>query len=170
MKCPYCSSNDTKVVDKRNSPEGHSIRRRRECLHNQCSKRFTTYEHLDMLDLFVMKKDGKRETFDPEKLKRGIKRACEKRPVSTQQINEIVEGVHSRLLKNKSTEVTSTYVGELVMKLLKKIDKVAYIRFASVYREFTDLSSFKQELESLLEQRGQAQQAKQAQKAQRGKK
>lgn len=150
MKCPYCSHTETRVIDKRDSQSQDTTRRRRECLQETCSKRFTTYEHVEMADLYVIKKNGEREKFDPEKLRRGIERACEKRPVNAEQVNELVEQVHAHLLKASLTEIKSTVIGELVMRLLEKTDKVAYIRFASVYRDFADITSFKEELDKLL--------------------
>ncbi|RMF06143.1 transcriptional repressor NrdR [Candidatus Woesearchaeota archaeon] len=148
MKCPYCSSSDIKVVDKRDTEDGKSIRRRRECLN--CGKRFTTYERVDMINLIVVKKDGRREQFDRDKLKLGIIRACEKRPVSADKIESIVSDIEARLRNDESIEISSERIGELVMSRLKRIDKVAYIRFASVYREFADLEEFEKELAKLV--------------------
>ena len=148
MKCPYCSSNETKVVDKRDTEDGKSIRRRRECL--SCGKRFTTYERVDMVNLIVVKKDGRREQFDRDKLKLGIIRACEKRPVSADKIESVVSEIESKLRNEESIEISSERIGELVMSRLKRIDKVAYIRFASVYREFADLEEFEKELAKLV--------------------
>ena len=144
MKCPYCFNAETKVTDKRDS--GESIRRRRECL--KCNKRFTTYEKLEKQELYVVKKDNRRELFSKDKLKSGIMKACEKRPVSIGKVDEIVDEIERKLL-NKGKEVKSREIGEAVIKKLKKLDKVAYIRFASVYREFQDLNDFKQELKKL---------------------
>lgn len=147
MKCPYCGSTEIKVADKRDSGDG-VIRRRRECL--KCRKRFTTYERIETIDLLVIKKDGKREQFDREKLKRGLLRACEKRPIQYEKIEKILDWIESKLRLKKKTEVESREIGELVMRKLEKLDKVAYIRFASVYKDFTDLETFHKELKTLL--------------------
>jgi transcriptional repressor NrdR len=147
MRCPYCGSEDLKVLDKRTSDE-KSIWRRRECL--KCGKRFTTYERVGSVDLIVIKKDGKRrERFDRSKLKSGILKACEKRPVTNEAIEKIVDEIEAELRGEDSIEIPSKKIGELVMKKLKKLDKVAYIRFASVYREFEDIESFQDELKKL---------------------
>ena len=143
MKCKFCGS-DTKVTDKRESPEG--ARRRRECL--KCKKRFTTYEKPFEKEIIVVKKDGRREHFMDEKLRLGLIKACEKRSVSIQKIDQIVEEIKEKLLK-KGKEVKSEKLGEMMMNKLKKLDKVAYIRFASVYRDFKDVEDFKQELKGL---------------------
>lgn len=148
MRCPYCNSVDTKVVDKRDVEDDNSIRRRRECL--SCNKRFTTYERIDMVNLIVVKKNGNRQQFDPEKLKVGIIRACEKRPVPIEKIEVIVTDIETKLRNRKSIEVKSDHIGELVMSRLKKVDKVSYIRFASVYREFADVEEFEKELSKLI--------------------
>lgn len=147
MKCPYCLNDDTKVIDKRETEDLAVTRRRRECL--KCGKRFTTYERVEIVDFEVVKKDGKREQFSREKLKSGIARACEKRPVSHEAIDLMVDRIEAELRKKDKTEVSSKEIGEIVMKKLKQIDKVAYIRFASVYREFDDIDSFKKEISSL---------------------
>ena len=147
MKCPYCNYDETKVTDKRDSDEGVT-RRRRECL--KCEKRFTTYERVENIDLVVVKKDGRREQFDRKKLLTGLMKACEKRPVSIDTIEKLVDEIESELRKRETKEITGKDVGELVMKKLKSIDKVAYIRFASVYREFADLETFQKELEKLI--------------------
>lgn len=147
MKCPYCNSQDTKVVDKRETPDLSSTRRRRECL--KCKKRFTTYERIEQINLFVIKKDQRREPFDKEKLRAGIVKACQKRPISHESIEKVLNEIELMLRKKKKTEIASKEIGEIVMKKLKKLDKVAYIRFASVYREFEDISSFEKELKSL---------------------
>jgi len=146
MRCPYCQENETKVVDKRDSKEGIT-RRRRECL--KCQKRFTTYERVEMLDIHVVKKDKRRELFNREKLLSGILRACEKRPISRPKIEEIVDNIELRLKKANKTEIKSGKLGEMVSVKLKKLDKVAYLRFASVYKEFADISSFSDELKKL---------------------
>ena len=137
MKCIYCSS-ETKVTDKRESPEG--TRRRRECL--KCKKRFTTYEKPEKKDIIIVKKDGRRERFSQEKLKNGIMKACEKRPVSVEKIDKLVNEIEEKLLLRRK-EVKSENMGKIVMQKLKKLDKIAYIRFASVYRDFKDVSDFK---------------------------
>lgn len=147
MICPYCQSPDTRVVDKRETPDLKATRRRRECL--KCKKRFTTYERLEQADLFVIKKDKRREPFNREKLKNGIIKACQKRPISYETIEKILNEIESELRKKNRTEVTSQEIGSIVIKKLKTLDKVAYIRFASVYREFEDISSFEKELRSL---------------------
>ena len=134
------------MVDKRESSPGIT-RRRREC--QKCKKRFTTYEKVEILDLSIIKKDGTREAFDREKLEKGIRRACEKRPIEQEKIDKIVSEIEAELLNKKAKEVSSREIGELVMKKLKKLDKVAYIRFASVYREFEDINSFEEELDKL---------------------
>jgi transcriptional repressor NrdR len=143
MKCIYCSS-DTKVTDKRHSPDG--VRRRRECL--KCKKRFTTYEKVEKKEIIVVKKDGRREKYNREKLKTGIMKACEKRPVSLEKINKIIDEIEEKLRKN-TKEVKTEEIGKMVMIKLKKLDKVAYIRFASVYRDFKDISDFKKEIKEL---------------------
>jgi len=141
MKCPYCESRNTKVTDKRESEKGLAIRRRRECL--RCKKRFTTYERVEQVIITVIKKDGKREPFNRAKIMSGIEKACNKRPVTSEQLEKVVSRIESRLRKKK--EVKSSKIGELVLKELKKLDKVAYMRFASVYKEFENLKSFKKE-------------------------
>ncbi len=147
MICPYCNSKETKVVDKRDNLSLRATRRRRECL--KCKKRFTTYERTEQSDLIVIKKDKRREPFNREKLKNGLIKSCQKRPVSYETIENVLNEIESELRKKTKTEVTSREIGELVMKKLKKLDKVAYIRFASVYRDFQDISSFEKELKSL---------------------
>lgn len=151
MKCPYCNALDTKVLDKRETDESEATRRRRECL--ECSKRFTTYERIDSVDLFIVKKDGSREQFDRNKIRSGIMKACEKRPVSTDLIEKAIAEIETKVRAMDGTEVPSKVIGELVMKKLSSLDKVAYIRFASVYRDFTDLETFKSEVEKLLSTR-----------------
>lgn len=146
MKCPYCSHPETKVLDSRESEE--SVRRRREC--EKCQRRFTTYERAEIIDLVVVKKDGRREAFDRAKLIRGITKACEKRPIKTIQIERIVDEIEIELRKKDNVEVNSKDIGELVMSKLKQLDKIAYIRFASVYRDFTDVSDFRKELARLI--------------------
>ena len=145
MKCIYCGNSGTKVVDKRDI--NNLTRRRRECL--KCSKRFTTYERPESLDISVVKKDGRREQYQIEKLTKGIKIACQKRPISSEKIEKIVNDIENRLKERKSKDVPAKFIGELVMKKLKAIDKVAYIRFASVYRSFEDIKEFEKEVKSL---------------------
>ncbi|OYT41467.1 transcriptional regulator NrdR [Candidatus Pacearchaeota archaeon ex4484_26] len=145
MLCPYCKYKESKVIDSRET-EG-AIRRRRECL--QCGKRFTTYERVEKTDLVVIKKDGRREAFNPEKLKRGILKACEKRPISTEKIDKLCEELETKLKKRAKIEIPSALIGEMVMKKLKKVDEIAYVRFASVYKEFKDVGEFKKELRDL---------------------
>ena len=144
--CPFCQKSDTKVIDKRDAE--NTTRRRRECLN--CEKRFTTYERVELLNLYVLKKDGARELFDRVKIKKGMMKACEKRGISEDRVDEAVSFVEARLRNHKTNEVPCALVGELVMKQLKKLDKVAYIRFASVYREFADITSFQEEIKHLL--------------------
>ena len=148
MKCPYCFYEENKVVDKRETEELDVTRRRRECL--KCKKRFTTYERVESLDLIVIKKDGRREAFDREKLKKGIIKACEKRPVSYEQIDNFVNKLEAELRKLKSKEIPSKAIGEKIINGLKKLDKIAYIRFASVYRSFADVTDFQKELKELI--------------------
>ncbi|MBW3017395.1 transcriptional regulator NrdR [Candidatus Woesearchaeota archaeon] len=148
MKCPYCTSVDSKVVDKRETGEEDITRRRRECL--TCSKRFTTYERVELIDLAILKKDGRKEEFDRNKVISGLKKACEKRNVSNERIEQIADEIESKIKALETTEVDSKVIGELVMKYLRKLDKVAYIRFASVYRDFADVEEFKTELEKLM--------------------
>ena len=151
MKCPFCFYEETKVVDKRETEDFDVTRRRRECL--KCKKRFTTYERVEDLGLIIVKKDGRRESFDPEKIKRGILKACEKRPVSCEQVDDIVNKVEAELRKLKSKEVASSVIGEKIVSKLKKLDKIAYIRFASVYRSFADVTDFEKELKNLVKKR-----------------
>ena len=147
MKCPYCNYEETQVIDTRETENLETTRRRRECL--KCGKRFTTYERVEEAEIIVVKKDGKRERFERQKLLNGILKACEKRHVSLDKIEKLVDDVESDLRKRDSVEVESKVIGELAMKKLKTLDKVAYIRFASVYREFEDLDRFEEELEKL---------------------
>ncbi|MBS3133935.1 transcriptional regulator NrdR [Candidatus Woesearchaeota archaeon] len=147
MKCPYCFNEESKVMDKRDT-EINATRRRRECL--KCSKRFTTYERIEDLDLAIIKKDGRREAFEKEKIKKGILKACEKRPVSIEQIDVTVDKIEAEIRKLKGKEIQSSIIGEKVMNRLKKLDKVAYIRFASVYRSFADITDFQKELKELI--------------------
>jgi transcriptional repressor NrdR len=151
MKCPYCGFGQDRVVDSRESKEADSIRRRREC--ERCNRRFTTYERIDEIPYMVVKKDGRRERFDRQKVLSGLLRACEKRPVSSSQLEQIVDATESYLVDAPERERTTSELGELIMKHLKGLDTVAYIRFASVYRDFKDVREFKEELEGLLEGR-----------------
>ncbi len=139
MKCIYCGHFDSKVIDSRSTDESNSIRRRRECLN--CGKRFTTYETVETTPILVIKNDGSRQSFDPEKIKKGLIKACEKRPVSMSQIEEIVFDIEKTLSNSLNQEVKSSEIGEMVMKRLKNIDEIAYIRFACVYRKFEDVSN-----------------------------
>ena len=148
MRCPYCGGSESKVMDKRETPDLVNTRRRRECL--TCTKRFTTYERVEIAELVVLKKDKRSEPYNREKLLRGLIRACEKRPVKRSQIDKMVDEIEIELRKKEDIEVTSEEIGKLVMSKLKQIDKIAYIRFASVYRDFTDVSQFKKELSALL--------------------
>jgi len=146
MNCPYCQNLETKVTDSRDTGT-YTIRRRRECL--KCNKRFTTYESIEMAPLYVIKKDGRREKFDKTKIKNGIIKALEKRPIGHDTIEELVDSVEEKIRRCGREEIESSIIGEYVMDLLKKTDKVAYIRFASVYRSFTDVSSFEKEVKNL---------------------
>jgi len=148
VRCPFCSHPESKVVDSRPSDEGSSIRRRRECL--ACHKRFTTYETMESLPLMVIKKDGSRQTFDKTKLLNGMIRACEKRPVAFATLEDMANEIEQVLQNDMDREIPSARIGELVMERLKKVDEVAYVRFASVYRQFKDISTFMEELNKLL--------------------
>ncbi len=152
MKCPVCGHPESKVLDSRPANEGASIRRRRECL--SCQKRFTTFETIEIVSFMVVKKDGTRELFDRSKIKKGIVRACEKRPVTMEQIEAAVSEIEQSLLSSMKSEIPSTDVGELVMEKLKDLDEVAYVRFASVYRQFKDITTFRDELNKLLDGSG----------------
>ena len=151
MKCPYCGDEESKVIDSRPADEGSSIRRRRECL--SCGKRFTTYETVESLPMVVIKKDGSRQSFDRNKVMNGLIRACEKRPVSFSTMEEIVNEIEQTLQNEMEREVSSAEIGELVMERLKKVDEVAYVRFASVYRQFKDINTFMSELNKLLSEK-----------------
>ncbi len=148
MRCPFCNNDDTKVIDSRPTDEGYAIRRRRGC--DKCGKRFTTYEKVEETILMVVKKDARREVFDRNKVLNGIVKACEKRPVSMARIEEMADDIEKNLNNLMEKEVTSDYIGELVMEQLKKVDEVAYVRFASVYRQFTDVNTFIKEIEKLI--------------------
>ena len=148
MKCPYCGFEESKVIDSRPADEGERIRRRRECL--KCGKRFTTHEIIETVPIIVVKRDKSREVFDRAKLTAGILRACEKRPVSIEQIEKMVDTIEAQLQSSLDREVTSMTIGELTMDQLKNVDEVAYVRFASVYRQFKDINTFMEELNKLL--------------------
>lgn len=144
MRCPFCKFEDSKVIDSRLTEAGNSIRRRRECLN--CVKRFTTYEQIEELPFMVVKKDGRREPFDRSKLRNGIIKACEKRPISIEQIEKLIDNVLQELRSNSESEVATRAIGEAVVNHLRNLDQVAYVRFASVYRQFADIESFIREL------------------------
>jgi transcriptional repressor NrdR len=148
MRCPYCQQPDTKVVDSRESEIGEAIRRRRECL--ACGKRFTTYERIETVPFYVIKKDGRREDFDPQKLFTGLKKATEKREISPDRLRAIVDEIEADLRQSGRAEIPSEEIGEMVMERLRDLDEIAYIRFASVYREFKDLQQVRQEIERVL--------------------
>ena len=148
MRCPFCGYEESKVIDSRPTDEGEKIRRRRECI--ACSKRFTTYEIIETVPIVVVKKDKSRQAFDRVKLFNGMLRACEKRPVSIDQIEKVVSDIETELQNSLDREVTSVHIGELVMDKLKGLDEVAYVRFASVYRQFKDINTFMDELTKLL--------------------
>ena len=148
MKCVYCNGTSSRVIDSRQTEDGAAIRRRREC--ESCGRRFTTYEKVDMVPLMVIKKDRSRQVFDPAKLRRGILRACEKRPVSLSEIDQLVRSIEMRAYNRCDQEIRSDEIGEMVMEGLKDMDEVAYVRFASVYRQFRDIQTFMDELATLL--------------------
>ncbi len=148
MKCPFCSYEESKVIDSRPADEGTRIRRRRECL--KCSKRFTTYEIVESLPIIVIKKDGTREVFSREKLMNGLLRACQKRPITVADLEKVIDDIETNLQGTLEREVKSDKIGELVMEKLKALDEVAYVRFASVYRQFKDINTFMEELNNLL--------------------
>ncbi|MBR5517146.1 MAG: transcriptional repressor NrdR [Firmicutes bacterium] len=148
MRCPFCDNVDTKVIDSRPTEEGHAIRRRRGC--DKCNRRFTTYEKVEETILMVIKKDGRREAFDRAKILNGIIKACEKRPVTMAQMEEIVAEIEKTISNSMEKEIESYDIGELIMNHLKDVDEVAYVRFASVYRQFTDVNTFVKEIEKLL--------------------
>lgn len=149
MNCPYCNHIETKVTDSRDTGN-YTIRRRRECLN--CNKRFTTYEYIEMTPVYVIKKDGRREKFDRKKIKHGIMKALEKRPISHDRIEEMLDSIEEKIRRGGMEEIKSSIIGEYVMGRLKETDQVAYIRFASVYRSFTDVTSFEKEVKNLIEQ------------------
>jgi len=151
MKCPFCNHPESKVIDSRESRKDLSIRRRRECF--SCKKRFTTYEKIEVIPYMVVKKDGSRQPFDGQKILRGLLKACEKRPIPVGKLEEIVEEIETKVHERPDKEIKVTEIGLFVMDKLRELDKVAYVRFASVYREFKDVAEFKQELESLLKEK-----------------
>ncbi len=151
MKCQYCSCTDSKVIDSRPTDDGNSIRRRRECTN--CGRRFTTYEKVELSPLFVVKKDGRREEFDSQKIKAGILHACDKLPVSMQQIEDIVSRVEQRAYASMDGEISSEKIGDMVINELKELNDVAYVRFAAVYRKFTDVGTFMEELQKLVKEK-----------------
>ncbi|MFA7377282.1 MAG: transcriptional regulator NrdR [Patescibacteria group bacterium] len=151
MKCPICYYSDTKVIDSRVATDGLSIRRRRECL--KCAFRFSTYEEVEILDLMIVKRDGRRESYNREKLVNGLKKSCEKRPITQDRFKRLIHAIERDLQRLKKSEITSRQVGQAVMKNLKKIDTVAYIRYASVYESFKDAQEFRQELNKLIKKK-----------------
>ena len=148
MKCPFCSHENTRVIDSRPADENNSIRRRRVC--DECGKRFTTYEKVETIPLIVIKKDNNRETYDRSKIEAGVLRACHKRPISASQINQLIDSVETAVFNKEEKEIPSGIIGELVMNKLKDLDTVAYVRFASVYREFKDINTFMDELRKVM--------------------
>ena len=152
MTCPFCGHREDKVIDSRESKEGDVIRRRRECL--KCERRFTTYERSDDIPFMVVKRDGRREKFDRQKVLEGLLKACQKRPVGVAKLAEVVDAVESKLAESPDREISTTDIGELVMQRLKSLDKIAYVRFASVYRDFQDVEAFLTELKDLFQRRG----------------
>ncbi|MBN1222490.1 MAG: transcriptional repressor NrdR [Candidatus Aminicenantes bacterium] len=151
MRCPYCDHSESKVIDSRESKNGLTIRRRRECL--VCEKRFTTYEKIEEIPYMVVKKDGRRQRFESQKIMAGLLKACEKRPVPVAKLEEVVEEIENMLQEKPEKEISTVEIGQYVMRKLKALDKVAYVRFASVYREFRDVLEFKKELETLLKEK-----------------
>ncbi len=151
MKCMYCGCEDSKVIDSRSADEGRTIRRRRECV--QCGKRFTTYETIEDTPVLVVKTGGTRQSYDPQKVKSGIIKSCEKRPVSMEKIDNLVDDITKRIYNSMEQEISSKQIGEMVMEGLKNLDEVAYVRYASVYRSFTDIDSFMQELQKMMASR-----------------
>lgn len=148
MKCPYCGHKEDKVIDSRSSSQGNSVRRRRECL--KCERRFTTYEHIEQIPLLVVKKDGRREAFERNKILAGIVKACEKRSVSLKMMEALVTSIERAVMRKYEKEIPASVVGELVMEKLSAVDEVAYVRFASVYRQFKDVNQFMNELQEIL--------------------
>ena len=148
MKCMYCNSTESRVIDSRPTDEGLAIRRRRECVN--CGRRYTTYEKIENVQIMVVKKDGSREAFDADKIRRGLIKACEKRPVAMHDVDALVRDVEQQILNSLDQEISSARIGEMVMERLRNLDEVAYVRFASVYRSFCDINTFMEELKSLL--------------------
>ncbi len=148
MKCPFCGFEENRVIDSRTSKDGLSVRRRRECV--ECSRRFTTYEYIEKFPVFIVKRDGRREPYNREKIVDGINIACKKRPISSESINEIVDKVEKYIFSNESGEIKSSDIGTMIMQLLKELDEISYIRFASVYRQFKDMKEFMDELSNLI--------------------
>ena len=149
MKCPFCSSEDTRVIDSRPADDNNSIRRRRMC--DECGKRFTTYEKVETIPLIVIKKDNNREQYDRAKIEAGVLRACHKRPISANDINKLIDEVETEIFSSEEKEIPSDEIGEIVMDKIKDLDDVAYVRFASVYREFKDVNTFMSELKKMLD-------------------
>ena len=149
MKCPFCGEDDTRVIDSRPADENMSIRRRRHC--DKCQKRFTTYEKVEAIPLVVIKKDQTREPYDRTKIEKGVFRSCHKRPISVPQMNHLVDQVEAKVFSKEEREIPSSYIGELVMRYLEELDAVAYVRFASIYREFKDVDTFMEELKKILD-------------------
>ena len=148
MKCPFCNHENTRVIDSRPADENNSIRRRRIC--DECGKRFTTYEKIETIPLIVIKKDNNRETYDRTKIEGGVLRACHKRPISANQISQLVDSIETAIFNREEKEISSGIIGEMVMNKLKDLDTVAYVRFASVYREFKDINTFMDELKKVM--------------------
>ena len=149
MKCPFCGEDDTRVIDSRPADENMSSRRRRQC--DKCQKRFTTYEKVEAIPLVVIKKDQTREPYDRTKIEKGVFRSCHKRPISVPQMNHLVDQVEAKVFSKEEREIPSSYIGELVMRYLEELDAVAYVRFASIYREFKDVDTFMEELKKILD-------------------
>ena len=149
MKCPFCGEDGTRVIDSRPADENMSIRRRRQC--DKCQKRFTTYEKVEAIPLVVIKKDQTREPYDRTKIEKGVFRSCHKRPISVPQMNHLVDQVEAKVFSKEEREIPSSYIGELVMRYLEELDAVAYVRFASIYREFKDVDTFMEELKKILD-------------------
>ena len=149
MKCPFCGEDDTRVIDSRPADENMSIRRRRQC--DKCQKRFTTYEKVEAIPLVVIKKDQTREPYDRTKIEKGVFRSCHKRPISVPQMNHLVDQVEAKVFSKEEREIPSSYIGELVMRYLEELDAVAYVRFASIYREFKDVDTFMEVLKKILD-------------------
>jgi transcriptional repressor NrdR len=151
VRCPFCSHHESKVVDSRPTDEGQAVRRRRECM--ACAKRFTTYEKIDEIPLIVVKKNGNREPYDKNKILNGVIKSCEKRPVSLQDIEKLVDGIEKQLYNTMEREITTEFIGNLVIDKIKELDEVAYVRFASVYREFKDINTFMDEVKKILNEK-----------------